>query len=227
MKIRNSAHAVTLIELLVVMAIIAMLAGMLGLAVPSIGSKVNEYRAETDIKNLMAVLEFYRKDCGQYPDAINHNPGRASAQITDPNDVKPEPGAAYEVHIDERSNQLVQYTQLVWTLGSTRGGWSNPKLWDVFTRDKVNYRKRKNPTTGEEQMEGGQLIDPWGCRLFYMSCASYRRGYGGTILTGGNDAAAPFANASSYQIYSAGENRRTPPDKSNKAGTEPDDLRNW
>jgi len=135
----------------------------------------------------MAVLEFYRKDCGQYPDAINHNPGRTDAQITDPNNVKPEPGAPYEVHIDERSNQLVQYTQLVWTLGSTRGGWSNPKLWDIFTRDKVNYRK--DPTS--------------------------------------NDAAAPFANASSYQIYSAGENRRTPPDKSNKAGTEPDDLRNW
>jgi len=203
--IMRSNHAVTLVELLVVMAIIAMLAGVLGLAVPSIGAKVNDYRAETDIKNLMAVLEFYRKDCGQFPEAINHMESRGIVDVSA--DIP-----ATKALLDERSNKQANFTPLVWALGSTHMGWSKPKLWDVFTRDRL---------------KGGALADPWGNRIFYMSAISYRRNYGGTLLTSGNAASAPFANAGSYQIYSAGENGQTPTDSSNNAGTDPDDLRNW
>jgi prepilin-type N-terminal cleavage/methylation domain-containing protein len=227
---RRSRKAVTLVELLVVMSIIAMLAAVLGLAVPAIGDKVNESRARADMSKLMAVLEFYRKDCGEYPDAINHNPGRIESVILE---VEPQGSyprtdnpskmrSLYATHIDESSNQLTQYSELVWTLGSTYNGWSNPRLWEFLEREKVNFKKDINGV-----ISGGQLIDPWGRRIFYMSCVAYRRKASGTTAGGGSEASAAFVNPGTYQIYSAGDNRSTPLDKTNRAGTDEDDLRNW
>ena len=61
----------TLIELLIVMAILAMLAGVVG---PTIIGKMGGARvdtAKTQIKNLETSLDAYRLDVGKYPRSLN------------------------------------------------------------------------------------------------------------------------------------------------------------
>ncbi|HUS58737.1 MAG TPA: prepilin-type N-terminal cleavage/methylation domain-containing protein [Planctomycetota bacterium] len=224
-----TTRGVTLIELLVVMSIIAVMAAMLGLVVPAVGSLMQEARAKADLQMLASVVELYRKDCNVYPDAINHNPRRGSEVTV----IKPlqlvavppqEDGGTYPMSKDtSKSRPLYQtlydevlkmdmtYSELVWTLGTPQKGWANPQLFEVFKRKQVNA--------------AGQLIDPFGRRFFYLSSVAYRNKSPASGAVAGTD--GPFMNIGTYQIYSAGPNMTTYRDLDNKGGTDKDDITNW
>jgi|GEM_PF-2768430 len=238
-------RGVTLIELLVVMSIIAVLAGTLGLMAASVTRSMNEQKTWATIHKLAAVLELYHEDCGQYPDAINHDPSRGIHGTTctshyEQYEISPvEPAGCtcfthnagypestnpngtrnlYQSYIDENTGEQVTYSELVCALASTDKGWGNAQFFEHFKRGELNGR--------------GALVDAWGRRIFYMSAVAYRRfvinkpdsGSSGTTTGGGS---GNFINADTYQIYSAGVNLSTKLDKYNKAGLEPDDLTNW
>jgi len=230
MRKRTSNQGVTLVELLVVMSVITIMAAMLGLAVPRIGQMMQETKAKSEVQKLASVVELYRKDCGVYPDAINHNAGRTG----DPND----PSAAwavpvaevdgyypcsknptksrslYQTYIDETDGKEHIYTELVWTLGSTVKGWPNPQLFDFFQKSK-------------QLNASGQLVDAFRRRLFYLSSAAYlsnARTKSGALTSKGSKT---FMNPGTYQIYSVGINMKTYLDSENKGGMDEDDINNW
>ncbi|MEW8498002.1 MAG: type II secretion system major pseudopilin GspG [Candidatus Thiodiazotropha taylori] len=64
---RASARGFTLIELLVVMAILAMLAGLVGPRVMSALGESKSKTARVQIEELSAALDIYRLDTGNYP----------------------------------------------------------------------------------------------------------------------------------------------------------------
>jgi general secretion pathway protein G len=64
---RASTRGFTLIELLVVMAILAMLAGLVGPRVMSALGESKSKTARVQIEELAAALDIYRLDTGNYP----------------------------------------------------------------------------------------------------------------------------------------------------------------
>ena len=229
----RSSRAVTLVELLVVMSIITLLASMLVVMATSVTSRMSEDRARAGMQMLSAVLELYHGDCGMYPDAINHDPERYKRAVSDRNLILPlEENGNYPMSSNPNVNRRLYLrvtdetartgsricTQLVGALCSTDLGWGNPRFFDHFKNDDLN--------------SGGQLVDPWDRRWFYMSAIAYRhrdvpsRKPGGGTTTNGL-AGGSFHNPDTYQIYSAGPNSETYPDDQNRAGTDEDDITNW
>jgi len=269
MRLR-SARAVTLIELLVVMSILAMLAGALGLLASSVSRTTNEQRARAMLHKLMAVLELYHEDCGQYPDAINHKPDRdllpalvsnagdtpigmpmiPPARVWDkdmwqyvivtaegpgsfPKSSNPnESRSLYESREDQETGDIVQYTELVWALCSTYKGWNNPQLFEHFKRSDTNFNGGRQSKAVENYLGktehfnglGGQLVDPWGRRIFYMSAAAYRRrdpddeSKPASGTTAGGRSGGMFLNRETYQVYCAGEDGMSGLDRYNEGG---------
>ena len=243
----RSSRAVTLVELLVVMSIITLLASMLVVMATSVTNRMGEARAKAGIQMLSAVLELYHGDCGMYPDAINHDPERHKRAVAIRNLIPwvPEPDGSYPMsgHPDPKAvrklyrkgrtkvtdetskNGYRECSELVAALCSTDLGWGNPRFFDHFKDDDLNP---VDPLTHN----GGQLVDPWRRRYFYMSAVAYRyrnvpsRKPGGGTTTNGL-AGGPFHNPETYQIYSAGPNSETYPDDQNRAGTDEDDITNW
>ena len=64
---RTSQRGFTLIELLVVMAILAMLAGLVGPRVMSALGESKSKTARVQLEELSAALDIYRLDTGNYP----------------------------------------------------------------------------------------------------------------------------------------------------------------
>jgi len=227
----------TLVELLVVMTIIAVMSAMLGLVVPSVTKHSSEASSRATINKLIATIQLYYEDCGQYPDAINHDPQRATADVP-----AGEVSGTYPLTNNSASSRavfgsywidgwspikadqpLLRCTELVATLGSTVKGWARPQLSEVFNRN-----RELNGT--------GQIADGWGRRIFYLPYFAYRIGDAktkatqpgsGAVMILKNKAKGPFQNLRSYQIYSAGENMKTGFDYDNKGGTDIDDITNW
>ena len=230
MRTRNAnTHGMTLVELLVVMTVIAVMAAMLGLVVPSVTKHSAEAATRTAINKLIATIQLYYEDCGQYPDAINHDPQRGVLDVP-----ANEPAGTYPMTNELTKSRPLYGTyfiegwgsmpcsELVGTLGGTTKGWGRPQLSDVFNRNRELTSKTK------------QLCDGWGRRLCYMPYFAYRTGTSastknssGTAMILKNKAKGPFQNPRSYQIYSAGQNMKTGFDYNNKGGTDVDDITNW
>ena len=241
MRRRNGILAVTLIELLVVMSIISLLAGMLGLVVPAAGRRMGEARTKACMQKLTSVLQMYYDDCNQYPDAINHNPQRvvdANGSTTVPRlegaGTYPQTNRPtltrplYMKHFAENAEDDRQYSELVWTLGSTLKGWGRPQFFEVFQEKDTNFSAPKDAgKVNIDLASGGQLVDGWGYRVFYLPACAYRRGGSGTVMILKGGAKGPFQNTNSFQMYSAGQDLKTPLDSGNTAGTEADDITNW
>lgn len=69
-KILNKKQGFTLIELLIVMAILALLAGLVG---PTLWNKLSGAKRDvvaTQIKNIESALDSYRLDMGKYPKSL-------------------------------------------------------------------------------------------------------------------------------------------------------------
>ena len=222
----KNTRAMTLVELLVVMTIIAIMAAMLGLVVPSVTRRMNEAASRTNINKLIAVLQLYYEDSGQYPDAINHNPQRTVQDVpanegngTYPNSTVAGSRPLYGSYYIEGWGRM-SVSELVGTLGGTTKGWGRPQFADVFNRN-------RDLTVGSAG--GKQLCDGWGRRIFYLPYYAYRMGPGGSgaVMILKNKQKGPFQNGNSYQIYSAGENMKTGLDSDNKGGTDVDDITNW
>jgi general secretion pathway protein G len=69
-KLMNKRRGFTLIELLVVMAILGMLAALVGPALFGNLSKGQRTTAASQISNLESALDTYRLDVGSYPDSL-------------------------------------------------------------------------------------------------------------------------------------------------------------
>jgi len=251
-KTAKKTRGMTLVETLVVMTIIALLASMIGLVVPRVSMRINESATKASMQKLICVLELYRKDCGQYPDAINHDPGRGGDGWTpskypdgetNEEPTKPilvpavEGGGTYPQTInpklsrplysrgyDESVDDQRQYSELVWALGTPMKGWGTPQLFEMFRRNQVNFNAPQdaNFKTTIDSAVGGQLVDAWGRRIFYLSSVAYRNTQGkprsGAVA--GTGSKAGFYMPATYQIYSAGGNLRTYADCLNKGGME-------
>ena len=223
-------HGVTLVELLVVMSIIAVLAAMLGLAVPAIGTLMQEAKAKSEVQKLAAVVELYRKDCGLYPDAINHDAGRSATAVPTREGGSSYPcskGAGsrslYQKYIDETVKEERQYSELVWTLGTNVKGWANPQLFEMFRYQQLNLIIKRDDGGRITDFAGGQLVDTFGRRLFYLSSVAYRNaGTRSGAVSGGL-----FMNVGTFQVYSAGANLSTGLDNINAGGKDKDDINNW
>ncbi len=81
-KILNKKRGFTLIELLIVMAILALLAGLVG---PTLWNKLSGAKRDvvaTQIKNIESALDSYRLDMGKYPksleDLVKDTTGKAA-----------------------------------------------------------------------------------------------------------------------------------------------------
>ncbi len=194
----RSNRAITLIELLVVMSIITLLAGMLGTMVPSVLSGMDLERTKANMAKLRAILELYYGDCGQYPDALNHDVGRGGTAMS-------EGGGGANSCQGEEGN----FSELALALGTTCGGWNTPELLNHFKRRELD--------------SAGGIVDAWGRRFGYVSAVKYKKSKMGTTAGEGTT----FVNPGKYQLYSAGPDTVTPRDAHNKAGTAEDDLRNW
>ena len=70
-KLMNKRRGFTLIELLVVMAILGMLAALVGPALFGNLSKGQRTTAASQISNLESALDTYRLDVGSYPDSLS------------------------------------------------------------------------------------------------------------------------------------------------------------
>ena len=70
-KLMNNRRGFTLIELLVVMAILGMLAALVGPALFGNLSKGQRTTAASQISNLESALDTYRLDVGSYPDSLS------------------------------------------------------------------------------------------------------------------------------------------------------------
>jgi len=246
-------RGVTLVELLVVMSIIAVLAGTLGLMATSVARAMNEQKTWSIIHKLTAVIELYHEDCGQYPDAINHDPSRKLHAATcsmhyKRNEISPDEPAG----CTQGSTTTPCFEHRPYYPESTNPNRMRPlyqSYIDENTQQPVECTELvcvlASPSRGwgnaqffehfkRSQLNGkGQLVDAWGRRIFYMSAVAYRRyvindpdNISSGTTTGGIHGGS-FINPDSYQIYSAGVNLCTPPDMFNQAGTEPDDLTNW
>jgi len=228
--IRNT-RAMTLVELLVVMTIIAIMAAMLGLVVPSVTRRMNEAASRANINKLIAILQLYYEDCGQYPDAINHNPQRKVQDVPTHDDNGTYPNSTVagnrllygDYYIESWGRMSV--SELVGTLGGTTKGWGRPQFAEVFNRHRDLTVGILVDVTYKEK----QLCDGWGRRIFYLPYYAYRMGPGGSgaVMILKNKQKGPFQNGNSYQIYSAGENLKTGLDSDNKGGTDVDDITNW
>jgi len=238
-RLSGPQRAITLVELLVVIGIISMLFAMLGLVVPSVGTYMNEQRAKTGLQKLAMVIEMYKKDTGQYPDCLNHrwdrplDPATPKETIEAPIEApekEPDKGypqtknanltrPLYSVNLDEVGKKK-QYSEMVWTLGTTRKGWGTPQLFEVFRASDVNLIITYNADGSISTMSGGQLVDSWGRRLFYLPAYAYR-------INASGARSGSFLNSDTYQLYSAGPDQKTGLDKINKGGMSPDDITNW
>jgi len=201
----------TLIELLTVITIMTLLATILGLVVPSVAKGINNTRARADIQKLMMVLLGYNNDTSTYPDARNHKLTSGGADER----MRPEPNDKSDLGFSEAGvirtalddNEREQkYTTLVWALGTARGGWGRPTLFDAFTSTDLNRY--------------GAIVDPWATAYAYVSLHDYEDDLGTQL-------GDTVVNPESYQIYSSGPNKLTYSDTSRKAGSEHDDINSW
>jgi general secretion pathway protein G len=104
MKLRNAQTGFTLIELLIVMAILAMLAALVGPALFGNLEKGKQSTATSQISMLESALDSYRLDVGHYPDTL-----QSLVENTDDEDGWDGPylSRADEVPLDPWDNEYV------------------------------------------------------------------------------------------------------------------------
>lgn len=121
----------TLIELLIVMAILALLAGIIG---PSLWNKLGGAKhdvALTQIKNIEVALDSYRLDMGRYPknldEMIKNNSGKARWDGPYMKSIPLDPwGKAYEYQLSGDHNGR-EYTLLSLGADGQEGGEGEDK----------------------------------------------------------------------------------------------------